>query len=224
MSRVVWRKGHLISIETRTGIFGLAQMLTSPYLMFFNVFRSDNTWDDIDLAAAKVLFHKQVTSDFLQSSNIRKQTKLKPRSKVKVPSRWIHPRADFRRVTVWPGTSHQREVLSPDGASLVEIDKPESGKYKHPGGVYDRVLIRMIDPSDSATIDEHEINSFAVFPEMNERLYLCHQFGSNVDPEKSLLFDREPPTDFGSYFDILRGGGTARQQAKLSKLYEFSAD
>jgi len=43
-----WKEGKIISIETRKGIFVLAQMLKSPYLRFYNVFKEDEEWGGVD--------------------------------------------------------------------------------------------------------------------------------------------------------------------------------
>lgn len=68
--------------------------------------------------------------------------------------------------------------------------------------MFDRIIIKSIDPSDSDTIDQHEIDSLTVFPATNERLHLCWHFGRNLDPDKDIMFNRKMPLDYLTYVDI----------------------
>ena len=74
MSRVPWKEDKVISIETGSGIFVLAQMLRSPYLAIFDTFRTTNQWDDTYLDALRVLFCKAVTRQFISCSNVQRQS------------------------------------------------------------------------------------------------------------------------------------------------------
>jgi hypothetical protein len=223
MARVVWKDGHVLSIETRTGHYALAQMTREPFLVFFDAFSTDNKWRHIDLATTSVLFCKAVTRQFLQCSNIAKQRNMKPLHLTDLPTRWIHKTPESRKVRVWPGTQHEREFIwIGEGGSLVEKDvlRHKGGPYAHPSGVFDRIIIESIAPSDSDTIDRHEIDSLAVFPATNERLFLCHTLGRNADPDKDILFNRDLPLDYATYIDVIRGG-TAEELVPLKKLYAF---
>ena len=63
MGRVPWKENKVISIETRKGVSVLAQMLRDPYLMFYNIFRDTNDWDDVDLEQIASETHGYVGSD-----------------------------------------------------------------------------------------------------------------------------------------------------------------
>lgn len=39
-----WKEGKIIGIETRKGVFGLAQMLKKPFLRFYNVSIEEEDW------------------------------------------------------------------------------------------------------------------------------------------------------------------------------------
>ena len=56
MSKVIWRANRVISIETRRkdenrkeNVYVLAQMINNAQLLVFNLFSTDNRWENIDL-------------------------------------------------------------------------------------------------------------------------------------------------------------------------------
>lgn len=209
MARITWRDRSVYGIETRRGLFVLAQMSVSPFLIFFDAFRERDAWDDIDLEETPILFCRAVTKQFLKNSRMTRHKAVEPRAVDGLPTRWIFPRPASRKVTLWPGTDRERSVISPfSGGMLVEKDvyNHTGGPYKHPSGVYDAVVMPEIDPADHATIDAHETTSLGVFPGLNERLYQCHRAGRNVSPEKAFLFGHEMPDDFDVWLDISYGG------------------
>lgn len=53
------------------------------------------------------------------------------------------------------------------------------------------------------TIDKYALSALRVFPELNERLYLCHKFGKSLDPEKDLIFNRDIPLEYEVYMKII---------------------
>jgi len=92
------------------------------------------------------------------------------------------------------------------GASLVEKDILKKEKYDHPSGVFDKVLIQSIDENDSDTINNHELTSVEVYPNLNERLSLCYRFGKNINPQKEVLFNKKDLSkDYKTYIDIISG-------------------
>ena len=59
MKRVIWRANQVISIETRRrdenrkeNVYVLAQMINRAQLLVFNLFNTDNNWENIDLNKA----------------------------------------------------------------------------------------------------------------------------------------------------------------------------
>ena len=52
---VPWKEGKVISICLRDGIYILAQMVKSPYMVFFNLFSEDNSWEGVTLSTDNVL-------------------------------------------------------------------------------------------------------------------------------------------------------------------------
>lgn len=206
MSRITWKENKVISIELKGGIYAIAQMIKSPYLVFFDLFKDDSNWDDIDLTNTPILFTHAVTRQFIKKSEV-KAIKVTSVKRLNIPNHWIHTNAGARKVTVWEGTEFEKEFITSGkmGASLVEKDILKDGKYDHPSGVFDKVLIKSIDNDDSETINNHELTSVEIYPNLNERLYLCYKLGKNIDPQKDLLFDKDLPKEYKTYIDIVSG-------------------
>ena len=77
MSKVIWRANRVISIETRRkdenrkeNVYVLAQMINNAQLLVFNLFSTDNRWENIDLNEAPILFCTYVTRQFIGYSNV----------------------------------------------------------------------------------------------------------------------------------------------------------
>jgi hypothetical protein len=70
MARIRWQENKMLSIETRKGLYVLAQMIKEPYLVFYNIFRFNQDWSNIDLKKINILFHTAVAREFINSSNI----------------------------------------------------------------------------------------------------------------------------------------------------------
>ena len=66
MGRVIWKENKVLSIETRKGIFVLAQMIKSPFIIFFNSFSEDNKFKESNLENTPILFLHAVTRQFLK--------------------------------------------------------------------------------------------------------------------------------------------------------------
>jgi hypothetical protein len=219
MSRIVWKDGGFLSVETRKGVYVLAQMARSPYLVFFNAFSTDGKWEHVDPDRTPVLFSYAVTRQFLQLSHIEKLLISAGKRTVRLPARWIHSDHESRRVTVWPGTPREKTFIwLNSGGHLVEknIETHRGGPYKHHSGVFDKLLKNVRDP---ALVRDTEFDSLAVFPSTNERLYLCYRMGRNVDPDKYISFGWPLLDEFETYIRICAAGGNKREQDKLLKLY-----
>lgn len=201
MKKVVWRDNQVISIETRRrdenrteNVYVLAQMIDRCYLIVFNLFNTDNKWENVNLNEVPILFCTAITRQFYRNSNAYKQN-IEPLLGYKRPNRRIHPFTyGGREVTLWEGTSDEMKVivLGSGGGQLIE---GTFGKHK--------VIIPDIDFSDDETIDKYELTNIRIYAEFNERLYLCYKFGKNVDPLKDLTFNRPIPLEYKEYMIIM---------------------
>ena len=194
--RVSWKENRVLSIETRKGVFVLAQMLRKPFLRFYNAFRNgEENWEKVDCSELDILFTQSViTNSFLAKSDctILKDVTADPERRDSTMC--IKEHSGFRRISVWPDSENETTVNvlgSSPGGMLVERDLYKVGLYDHPSGIFDRILDENISPDSDEIIKNSETMGIGEFPRLNERLYLCYKSKSNVDPYKDLLFDKE---------------------------------
>lgn len=214
--RVYWKEGSVISIETRKGVFVLAQMLKSPYLMFYNLFGKDENWGNINLNDSDVLFINGVTSQFIQKSNVSVQKGISPDLQRELPICWIQGKIGNRQVTVWEGMEYEKSFLvlgAEPGGSLISRDITKGGEQDC------KVVIDNIPLDADDIINHNELTGLAVYPSMNERLYLCYESGINVDPAKDLKFDRKLPLAYKVFVDILSTIDEAEQEKILDTYF-----
>lgn len=200
MSRVAWKANRVISIETKRkdenrkeNVYVLAQMINRAQLLVYNLFSTDNKWENIDLSKAPILFCTYVTRQFIANSNIYIQD-IEPLKNYEPPKYQIHTiGALARRIRLWEGTMDEKEflIIGEGGGQLIE------------GDINGPVIMDKIPFTDNETIDKYELTDVRIYAEFNERLYLCYKFGKNVDPMKDLVFNRPIPLEYKEYIDII---------------------
>ena len=200
MQKVTWKTNRVISIETRRkdenrkeNVYVLAQMINKAQLLVYNLFSTDNKWDNIDLSKAPILFCTYVTRQFITNSNVFIQD-IEPLKDYEPPKYRIHTiGACVRRITLWEGTKDEKEImiLGEGGGKLIE------------GDINGPVIMEQIPFTDNETIDKYELTNVRIYAEFNERLYLCYKFGKNVDPMKDLVFNRPIPLEYKEYIYII---------------------
>lgn len=222
-----WKEGKIISIETRKGTFVLAQMLKDPFLRFYNVFREDENWGKVDTGIFNTLTVTAVTGQFLKSSNITEIKGAIPDTSREDPDTWIDQNKGTRAVKVWGKTEKEKEFIilgKEAGGSLVKKNlwwspTPGNPTRPHPSGVIDSVVLEDIPLNANDIIDKHDLTNLAVYPSLNERLYLCYKLDKNVDPYKDLVFNREIPEEYRVAIDILSAGGNAEKKETILNTY-----
>ncbi|OEK08210.1 hypothetical protein A8C32_01730 [Flavivirga aquatica] len=218
-----WKEGKVISIETRKGVFVIAQMLKRPYLRFYNAFREDENWGKVDVSIFDTLFTKGITTkSFLKHSNVSVVKDAIPDTDREDSKTWIKGYSGNRKVKVWEGTEDEEEFYilgSEVGGSLVDRDIYKSGGYDHSSGLFDKIIIEDIPLNADDIIDNHETMGLGVFPLTNERLYQCYKAGKNVDPTKDLKFNREIPKDYKIAIEIMSGGGGKENKERILDTY-----
>jgi hypothetical protein len=209
MARLPWKKDKVFAVETRPRLWAIGQMLENPYLAFFDVFSRKPTELAIDLETCGILFICGEIQ-FISCSNTLR-LKLAPRTSIPIPRRWIHAfDFDDRRsaqalktwgpchgpddecMVVFGGTKHERKIWNDLGAYLVERNSRS----------YNPRFVADIDPNDEATVASYELTNGRLYPELNERLYLCYKLRKNVDPLKDMILRRPIPLIYKRYVDI----------------------
>lgn len=199
---IQWKRNKILSIETRTGLYVLARMLEEPYLLFYNKFKTEQIWGESDFVNTPVLFCTAVAREFLNSSNIVVQKKIKNEEYGKANRYWIHSSNVYRTIKLWEGTKNEIVFSAMGhGGKLIEDDP-----YNPKGvGENEKIIQFEIDFSDNETIDKYDLDYILFYPNLNERLYLCYKWGKNIDPLKDIVFDREIPLDYEVYFRLYAG-------------------
>ena len=215
--RISWKENRVLSIETRKGVFVLAQMLRDPFLRFYNAFRTgEESWEKIDCSELDILFTKAIiTKNYLAQSDctILKDATADPERRDS--TKWIKEYPGFRKVSVWPDSENETTVTmigSSPGGMLVERDLYKVGLYDHPSGIFDRILDENISPDSDEIIKNSETMGIGIFPILNERLYLCYKSKSNVDPYKDLLFDKEISLESKLAIELMSGNKDRKKQ------------
>ena len=196
MRAVSWKEGRVLSIYAGKGVFFLAQMLDAPYLAVFNKYGKSHDWGAEEITRENVLFVKAVTRQFIKQSALA-IVKMKPVEGVQIPLRWIASHSGSRFVTLFPGSPNETRLISAEdrpGGKLVEKS------LTHP------FTTVVVDPemslTDNAVIDGYELTTIDLFPNLNERVYLCSLLKRNVDPAKNIKFDREIPVEYLDFVKI----------------------
>ena len=79
---VPWKEGKVISVRLRDGIYVLAQMVKSPYMVFFNLFSEDNSGEGVrKKGRSKSIFVGKSKGNDERLAQLKKQLK---KHKVKV--------------------------------------------------------------------------------------------------------------------------------------------
>lgn len=223
-----WKEGKVISIETRKGIFVLAQMLKKPFLRFYNTFREDENWGKIDLHLFDTLFSKAIiTGSFLRHSEVKVLKDALPDTTREESDTWIQQNSGSRTVNVWRGTDQEKEFIilgSEAGGSLVKKDlwwqpTPVQPVRPHISGVIDAVVLDKIPLDADDLIDGHELTNLSLYPSLNERLYLCYKLNRNVDPYRDLVFDRHIPKEYQVAIEIMAAGANKEEKERILHTY-----
>ncbi|MCU7866498.1 MAG: hypothetical protein KZQ92_21305 [Candidatus Thiodiazotropha sp. (ex Lucinoma borealis)] len=201
MGKVIWKESKVISIETMEGIYALAQMLKSPYMVFYNHFSDSDDWAGVELSNESILFCKASTRQFLKNSVINAHKEVVPLGNPNIPNLWIRRNPSSYKVKLWGGTDDELEfiMIGEGGGALIEMDIYE------PGLNMGKVINPVISLDDRDHIDNCELTDQAIYPSFNERLFLCCKFGKNVSPDKDLIFQRPLSTEFKRYYEMLAG-------------------
>lgn len=196
MPRIIWKENRIISIELRKGLFILAQMHINPHLIFYNIFRFEDRWDDVNLNQVPILFYTAITKQFLQNTNIVVNKNVKPLSDYTPPVFWIKKDVKgHRNITFWEGTKDET-TISTLGEGRGELLEKNRQDIKSVG---------YISPDNEDIINAYELTNIRMYPELCERLYLCSKYKKNVDPLKAITFNQKIPLNYITYLRIMNG-------------------
>lgn len=122
----------------------------------------------------------------------------------KLPSKWLYGGlGSGKRILCLNGK--EREVLIPVGYySLVERDL-DIYENNHIHGLFKKILIDNITQEHWEKIINIEDMSIDVYPNLNERLYLCYLAGKNVNPTLDIDLGKDVPESYETFIDLITG-------------------
>jgi len=193
MSTIRISENNVLAVETRTGLFVIAQALKHRTLVFFNLFTQSPLSLNAELENEKVLCCVTPTRDFFQGSNIIR-LKIKPASNVakyreqnRLADELLTPWESF---IVYKGTKDEFEIPYVKTGELRLVDW-QCQTLKH-----------LNKQQDKEIIESHQLATMGIYGELNERLYLCYRYGRYVEPLKDLRMGKELPLAYKSYYQF----------------------
>lgn len=196
--RRTFKDGTVFSIRLRNGSFALLQKIRDGRFAVFNLFRERDEWSSDDVSSDNVLFYCVITKSVLQRSDVRHHKHVKGAGELVYPDFTINLSGGHRHITLWEGTANERTFLMMGNGSYgVWRSVCLEGKIKE-----DYTLITIKDYDRYRHL---ELSNLRVYPEFNERLYLCSIFKCNIDPLKEIAFDRPLDPQCRVYVDIISG-------------------
>jgi len=172
MKRVVWKEGDVVLLKLNEKLFTVGQMLTAPYMLFFQLDSTNGIISGVDLNEVPELFIVPVANNFLQARGIEKIKKgVIPKRSVRVPVLWIQAKLWPRGEFVWKG------------GDLVRID-PEKGDL----GINNPIVKRDISANDRDTLEKYELTNVWTDHPLTPRLVVSIREGRNFDPLKEKIF------------------------------------
>jgi hypothetical protein len=194
MGQIV-RKNNIYAIETRKGLFVLAQSIGNGTLAFFNCFSEDiQEFNTIELCYDNILCYITPVKIFFKKSNIIK-INIKPlidlhEKYIQKEHLAIEPMAQWEKFIIYKGTEDELEIpYVMDGNLRLVNWKLETVKH------LDKI-------KDKKIIENNQLETMGMYGELNERLYLCYKYGKYIEPNKDLIIGEEIPKEYKTYFLI----------------------
>lgn len=110
MAQVRWKENKVVSIKLRNGVWVLAQMLKSPYVLFFECFSEDNDWP-INTTGLEFLFCSATLKPCLQKSEVQVQKGVEPIKNPRINELWIQTDGEAVKKSIWEGTRDHLEFF-----------------------------------------------------------------------------------------------------------------
>ncbi|MBI6748123.1 hypothetical protein YA0079_23195 [Pseudomonas syringae] len=178
LKSIKWSEDAVLVIKVDDVTYTLAQMRKNGLMEFFDVFRSNDSWEDVDLNECKLLFcifvaEKRIKNIFVRILNDNEVIKnSRPIIKEMLSFEWV-----------------SENVYT---SNLIEL----SDSYSSVGG---RVIkTALSDKTDIETINTHEFcGVFGDSKKLLDRLKFFKDTGINWDEQKKFIYPSiERPTGF----------------------------
>lgn len=123
----------------------------------------------------------------------------------KLPTLWIYANGESNERILNFANEKRKILFIGTKFSLVEVDLECPKNNTALGGLYHTVLISDIRKNDWEKIIGIESMSVEIYPNLNERLYLCCLAKKNVNPALDIELGKEIPDSYKTYVDIITG-------------------
>ncbi|WP_268796886.1 hypothetical protein [Pseudomonas huanghezhanensis] len=169
LKSVKWTEDGVVVVKICEGVFTLAQMRKNGLMEFFDVFRKNDNWEDVDLSKSKLIFCIFVAEKRLRSIFFRFLEKLEVR---------INTKPIIKEMLSFEWLAENTYT-----ANLIEL----TDGYSSVGA---RLLKANLSvDKDLETIETHEFCGVIGDPEkLLARLKFFHETGVNWDEEKKFIY------------------------------------
>jgi len=194
MAKVIIRENNVLAIETRTGLFVIAQALKHRTLVFFNLFTTAPQSFDTNLGNAEFLCCVTPVKAFFDNATIIK-LKIKQADDIEHYGEQYHLLFELlttatRSVKVYEGTDDEVIIPSAFMGELKLVDFRIN------------TLQHLSKKKDTDIIYSHQLDTMGMWGELNERLYLSYRYGKYVEPSKDLMMGNIP-LEYKVYYQIM---------------------
>lgn len=194
MGKTAMRENTVVAIQTRKGLYVVAQALKHRTMMFFNIFTTDPNTVSCDLETAEKLCVVTPIRSFFDHSEMVKLN-IKPASDIDGYRYRNHLAFQltgsygFKKIIVYKGTKDELTVPTYTGEFRLVDSKLQT--------------LQLLDKiQDLDIILSHQLDTMGSYEELNERLYLSHLYGRYVEPDRDLQLGITPIT-YKVYFQIM---------------------
>ncbi|MDO5976588.1 hypothetical protein [Flavivirga jejuensis] len=199
MGRINWKENQIVSIQLKDGNHALFQMLSiKGWIAVFNAFDFNDKWEGINLTEDSILFKNFIISKtiFPKSKTVIHKN-IEPVKNIVIPEIKINTGTESRKIKVWENTPKEDElIIIGGGNNLLKIENPND-KFNPE--------YRPIEIKDYDEVKQYELENLRIYPEFNERLWLCSRLKMNIDPLKELAFNRKLDPLCEDYIKIIGG-------------------
>ncbi|GAA3621787.1 hypothetical protein GCM10022397_04450 [Flavivirga jejuensis] len=168
------------------------------WIAVFNAFDFNDKWEGINLTEDSILFKNFIISKtiFPKSKTVIHKN-IEPVKNIVIPEIKINTGTESRKIKVWENTPKEDElIIIGGGNNLLKIENPND-KFNPE--------YRPIEIKDYDEVKQYELENLRIYPEFNERLWLCSRLKMNIDPLKELAFNRKLDPLCEDYIKIIGG-------------------
>ena len=164
-------------------------------VVVFNIYSHDGIFNDVKLTKDDILFITFISSkSVLKRSCIHMVKNVNPIFGIEFPKLKISLGHGNREIVLWRNTRNERKfIFTGEGNNLLFAETLEGREYSS------------ISINDYEKYKDYEVEALRIYPEFNERLFLCSQLKTNIDPMKELAFNRKIDLICSTYVDVISG-------------------